>query len=1096
MSATLIRRAATLAIVTALATWFAFHGAPHAVAQQTSEAAACKAGKDGEPSWDVENPPGPRLELEIDVDEGTWMSLDVSPDGREIVFDLLGDLYVIPFEGGEARALTSGFAWDMQPRFSSDGRFIAFTTDRGCGDNIWIMGRDGSDPLQVTKERFRLLNSPAWTPDSEFIAARKHFTSTRSLGAGEVWLYHRSGGKGLQMTERPNEQKDVGEPAFSPDGRYLYYSRDATSGDRFQYDKDANTEIYQIFRLDRETGRTESFLGGPGGAIRPTPSPDGRYMAFIRRVRFQSVLFLHDMESGDEWPIYDDLSRDMQETWAIHGVYPSMAWTPDSRTIVFWAKGKIRQVQAETGAASVIPFRVRATLPALEALRFPVNVAPPDFEPKMLRWVEVAPAGDRVVYQTLGHLYVKDLPDGTPRRLISQTDHFEQYPSFSRDGRWIVYTTWSDEELGSVRVVSASGGEGRAVTVEPGHYVEPAFSPDGGTVVYRKTGGGGLRSPTWSRETGIYAVPSAGGAEPVLVTRDGLRPHFGADSERVFVMRYTGTDVERKALLASLELDGSDERTDVETSRAREFSVSPDGEWLAWQERYYAFVAPFVRTGKTLELGPKTKSIPISRVSKEAGEYLHWSGDSRSLHWSLGPELYTLDLANAFAFLDGAPEELPEPPTEGTNLSFTVQADVPTGSIALAGGRLITMRGDEVIEDGVVVVEGNRIVAVGPRSDVQIPGDALVIDASGQTLMPGLIDAHWHGSMGSAGIIPQESWVNHASLGFGVTTIHDPSNDTGEIFAASELARAGLITAPRIYSTGRILYGAAGTYKAEVDSLADAFFHLKRMKAAGAFSVKSYNQPRREQRQQIIEAARQLEMMVVPEGGALFQANMSMVMDGHTGIEHALPVGSIYDDVVQFWSQTRVGYTPTLVVAYGGLGGENYWYRHTDVWANERLLTFVPRRRVDARARRPVHAPDEEWNHVQAASAATQLDRSGVIVNIGAHGQREGLAVHWEMWMFEQGGMGPLESIRTATLNPARYLGMDGEIGSLEPGKLADLIVVDGNPLEDLRVSEKVTYTMVNGRLYDAATMNQIGNHPSERGRFWWEMSRAWEGRQ
>jgi imidazolonepropionase-like amidohydrolase len=237
-------------------------------------------------------------------------------------------------------------------------------------------------------------------------------------------------------------------------------------------------------------------------------------------------------------------------------------------------------------------------------------------------------------------------------------------------------------------------------------------------------------------------------------------------------------------------------------------------------------------------------------------------------------------------------------------------------------------------------------------------------------------------------------------------------------------------------------------------------------------------------------------MMVVPEGGALFQANMSMVMDGHTGIEHALPVGSIYDDVVQFWSQTRVGYTPTLVVAYGGLGGENYWYRHTDVWANEKLLTFVPRRRLDARARRPVHAPDEEWNHVAAASAATLLDRSGVIVNIGAHGQREGLAAHWEMWMFEQGGMTPLASIRTATLNPARYLGMDAEIGSLEPGKLADLIVIDGDPLEDLRVSERVTYTMVNGRLYDAATMNQIGNHPGERGRFWWEMSRAWEGRQ
>ena len=420
---------------------------------------------------------------------------------------------------------------------------------------------------------------------------------------------------------------------------------------------------------------------------------------------------------------------------------------------------------------------------------------------------------------------------------------------------------------------------------------------------------------------------------------------------------------------------------------------------------------------------------------------------------------------------------------------------MPHGSVAFVGGQVITMRGDEVIEDGVVVVTGNRIVAVGPRASTMVPAGAHVVDVTGKTVMPGLIDAHWHGGMGRAGIIPQESWVNYASLGFGVTTIHDPSNDTGTIFAASEMGRAGFTTAPRIYSTGTILYGAAGSFKAIVDSLPDALFHLKRMQAVGAFSVKSYNQPRREQRQQIIEAARELGMSVVPEGGALFQHNMSMIMDGHTGIEHALPVGNVYDDVVQFWSQTEVGYTPTFVVAYGGLGGENYWYRHTDVWDNERLLTFVPRRAVDARSRRPIHAPDGEWNHITVAENARKLNDAGVIANIGAHGQREGLAAHWEIWMFEQGGMTPLQALKTATINPARYLGMDADLGSLEAGKLADVIVIDGDPLTDIRVSEKVDYTMVNGRLYDAATMNQVGNHPRERGPLWWEMSRAWEYR-
>ena len=1042
-------------------------------------------------AWDVTDPPGPRLEISVDTDEGTWMSVDVSPDGREIVFDLLGDLYVIPIEGGEARALTSGFAWDMQPRYSPDGRFIAFTSDRAGGDNLWVMNRDGSDPEQVTRESFRLLNSPAWTPDSEFIAARKHFTSTRSLGAGEIWLYHRTGGDGLQMTERPNEQKDVGEPTFSPDGRYLYYSRDATSGDTFEYDKDSNAGIYSIFRVDRETGDTDHFLGGPGGAIRPTPSPDGRYMAYIRRVRFQSTLFLYDMESGDEWPIYADLERDLQETWAVHGVYPAMAWTPDSRSVVFWAAGRIRRVDIGTSEAADIPFHVSAVLPALEVVRARVDVAPTTFRPKMLRWVEVSPRGDRAVFQALGHIYVKDLPDGRPRRLTRQGDHFELYPTWSRDGRWVAYVSWDDGDLGAVRVVSADGGGGRVLTGKPGHYVEPAFSPDGQTVVYRRISGGGLRSPMWSRDTGVYAVPFGGG-EAVLVTRSGSRPHFGGDPERIYVQRWSGSDVDQKTQLVSLDLDGSDERTEVESSRAQEFQVSPDGQWLAWRERFHAFIAPLVRTGRKLELGPDTKSLPVSRVSKEAGEYLHWSGDSRSLHWSLGPELFTRDLTDAFAFLDGAPEELPEAPGQGVDLSFDVAADAPDGAVAFVGGRVIPMRGDEVIDDGVVVVTGNRITAVGARGSVEVPADAYIVDVTGQTVMPGLIDAHWHGEMGGAGIVPEESWVNLASLGFGVTTIHDPSNDTGTIFAASEMARAGITTAPRIFSTGTILYGAAGSFKAIVDSLPDALFHLKRMQAVGAFSVKSYNQPRREQRQQVIEAARELGMSVVPEGGALFQANMSMIMDGHTGIEHAIPVANVYDDVLQFWSQTEVGYTPTLVVAYGGLGGENYWYRFTDVWDNDRLLTFVPRRNVDGRARRPIHAPDGEWNHITVAENARRLNDAGVITNIGAHGQREGLAAHWEIWMFEQGGMTPLQALKTATIEPARYLGMDGDIGSLEAGKLADVIVIDGDPLQDIRVSENVAYTMVNGRLYDAATMNQVGNHPKERGRLWWEMSRAW----
>jgi Tol biopolymer transport system component/imidazolonepropionase-like amidohydrolase len=1045
-------------------------------------APATEAEKKEEKKWDVMNPPGPAYDVPLDVTTGTWMSVDVSPDGREIVFDLLGDLYTIPMTGGEAKAIASGVAWDMQPRYSPNGKWIAFTSDRSGGDNLWLMNRDGSDPKQVTSETFRLLNQPVWSPDSEYLVGRKHFTSERSLGAGEMWIYHRTGGEGLQLTKKRTDQKDTGEPVFSPDGRYLYFSDDATPGAIFEYSKDPNSQIYVIQRLDRETGDVERFVTGPGGSIRPTPSPDGKWLAFIRRVRYKSTLYLKDLESGRETPIFDGLDRDMQETWAVHGVYPSMAWTPDNRSIVFWAGGKIHRIDVASKQVTNIPFHVKSTRRVQEAVRFPVEVAPKNFDVKMLRWVRTSPNGKQVLYQTLGYVYVKDLPNGTPRRLTRQTDHFEFYPSWSRDGRSIVYVTWSDEKLGTVRVAPAAGGEGRTVTPKPGHYIEPQFSPDGSKIVYRTTSDGFLRPNLYAGEDAMFVIPAAGGT-PVRVSKRGALPMFGADSNRIFFITF---EDEGKRALRSIDLDGSDERQHVISAFATEFAVSPDEKWLAWVEKFDVHVAPFVRTGQSIEIAPGMKAVPSATVTKDAGEYLHWSGDSQRVHWSLGPELFSRDLKDAFAFLAGAPETLPEAPERGINIGFSRPYDVPSGKLALTGARIVTMRGDEVIENGTVVIDGNRIVAVG--ANVNVPADAKVIDAAGKTIMPGIIDVHWHGSMGSDQILPQQNWVHYAALAFGVTTIHDPSNDTAEIFSASEMAKAGAIVAPRIFSTGTILYGAKSPYRADIESLDDALAHLRRMKAVGAFSVKSYNQPRRDQRQQVLEAARQTQMMVVPEGGSLFQHNMTMVVDGHTGIEHSLPVANVYDDVMQLWPKTRVGYTPTVIVGYGGSFGENYWYQKTNVYDDPRLTKFVPRRILDARSRRRPMIPDEEFNHVNVARIVKRLQDAGVTVHVGAHGQREGLGAHWEMWMMAQGGMAPLQVLRAATIDGARYLAMDREIGSLEADKLADLIVLDRNPLENIQNTHSVRYTVVNGRIFDAATMNELGNHPRTRKPLYFEV--------
>ncbi|MCH2125202.1 MAG: amidohydrolase family protein [Pirellulaceae bacterium] len=1085
-----------------------FLGALRPLGAETPEVADQKTGSSDAPTaWNVEAPPGPQRAQEIDVTEGTWLSVDVSPDGTQIVFDLLGDLYLMPIAGADGKQdvfpvkLTSGIAWDMQPRFSPDGKRIAFTSDRNgksklAGDNIWTVNLHNNIVRQVTNETFRLVNGPAWAPDGDYIVARKHFSSRRSLGAGEMWLYHRLGHEhdamaGVQLTKRPNDQKDVNEPVFSPDGKYLYYSQDATAGDTFEYDKDSNKQIYVVNRLDLETGESEVYLSGPGGACRPVPSPDGRQIAFVRRVGAKTGLHLFDTESGGVRLIYDKLERDMQEAWAIHGVYPNFAWLPDGQSLVIWARGKIRRIYLADGSDEVVPFRIKDERKVTQSLRFPSVVAPEEFDVKMLRWVQTSPQGDRVAFQALGAIYLRDLPAGKPRRLTAQNDHFEFCPSFSSDGRALVYTTWNDEQLGSIRVASLDPDQpGNAqVSEQPGHYLNPVFSPDGQTLVYERTAGGYLTSPLWSLEPGIYAMPRVGGKSRRLA-KLGSNPQFADQSDRVYFQKSQSEKTADNLQLCSIDLQGFEERSHYTSKWATDYRLSPDGQWVAFVERFNVYVAPFVKVGATVEVGPQAKNLPTRRVSEQAGDWIHFSHDSQRLHWSLGPTLFSCNIEQAFEFPDqkkGVDKRLP---LEELEIGFRATHANPSGKIAFVGGRLVTMRGNEVIEEGTLVIDANRIVALGKTGDVEVPADAQVIELDGQTVLPGFVDTHAHGPQSNRGMTPQRNWVDYARLAFGVTTIHDPSNDTDSIFAASELAKAGRIVAPRTFSTGRILYGAAGSYKAEIDSLEDARFHLKRMQAIGAFSVKSYNQPRRDQRQQVIAAARELGMLVVPEGGSTFMHNMTMIVDGHTGIEHTLPVQNAYDDVMDLWRGTQVGYTPTLSVAYGGISGEQYWYEVDDLWLHPRLREFLPPHVLNPRSRRRHKSPQEDYNHIRVAGIARQLVEDGGLVQAGGHGQLNGICTHWEMWSFVQGGMTPLQALRCGTLLGAKYLGLDADIGSLEVGKLADIAVLEVgyDPTKDIRDSERIHYVVVNGRVFDARRMNEIGS-PAPRAPFYWERS-------
>ena len=813
--------------------------------------------------WDVNDPPGDFdwKKINFTTDEGTWMNLDVSPDGKTIVFDMLGDIYSMPITGGQARPMRTGVAWEVQPRFSPDGSKILFTSDAGGGDNIWVMDKTGNNAQQVTKESFRLLNNGSWTPDGQYIVARKHFTSGRSLGAGELWMYHITGGSGIQLTKRKNDQQDVNEPVVSPDGKMVYYCEDVYPGGYFQYNKDPNSQIYVIKSYDLDKGEISNVITGPGGAVRPQISNDGKKIAFIKRVRTKTVLYTHDVETGEEYPIFDHLSKDQQEAWAIFGLYPGFDWMPDDKHIVIYGLGKIWKVNVASGEKTEIPFVVNVNTQAAETIKFQNDAFTERFEAKVIRNAITSPDGKYLVFNAAGYLWKKNLGSGKAKRLTSSR-FFEFEPSFTLDGTKLVYVSWDDEKMGAINVMDMATGDVKMVSSKKGIYRTPSFSPNGNSVVYRKEGGNSHQGYLHGKKSGIYTIDLATN-EHQFVTPNGEYPSFSADGKRIFFQTGGYIFGSLTKSFKSVNLDGQDMKDHFDGKYSQRYVISPDNKWVAWSELFKVYVAPFPSSGQKIGLTSETKAVPVAQVARDAGINIHWSKDSKKLHWMLANEYFTDELSERFAFLQGDKEvELPPMDSVGVKIDLQLEMDKPKGMLAFTNARIITMEGDEVIENGTIIVEENVIKSIGSNK-VDL-GSAKVIDCEGKTIMPGIVDAHAHSGNFRYGLSPKKQWEYYANLAYGVTTSHDPSANTEMVFAQSELIKAGEMIGPRLFSTGTILYGADGDFKAKVNSLEDARSAIRRTKAYGAFSVKSYNQPRRDQRQQIIQAAREENILVTP----------------------------------------------------------------------------------------------------------------------------------------------------------------------------------------------------------------------------------------
>lgn len=1071
-----------------------FRSAWPPVAAQEAPAASEKAGL----------PLKPERTLRFETDEGTWLSLDVSPDGRTLALELAGDLYTLPIEGGDAKALSTGMGFDSQPRFSPDGSRIAFLSDRDGSENLWVMKADGTGAKALTKEKQASFASPAWTEDGQSVVVSRNVPGLRTF---ELWVYDTRGGSGLQVTKakpKPDtagaEQHNALGVTVSRDGRYFYY---ATKKGGFAYN--VNFPLWQVARRDRRTGEEDILTQANGSGFRPALSPDGRSLVYGTRFNTQTGLRIRDLSTGDDRWLKYPVQRDDQESRFTRDLLPGYAFTPDGRDLIAAYGGKIHRISVATGADTVIPFKAQVALELGPRLDFPARVDQGPVRARLVQGAAISPDGSRVAFSAFGHLYTAPAAGGTPKRLTTAAD-FEYVPTWSKDGQSIVYVTWSGEG-GHVMKAAADGLSAPVrITKHAAFYRDPVITPAGDAIV-------AVRAPWQSRQeiedewggsepAGLELVTIAmatGETKAILPGRGLGRPHFGPETDRVYVNGRDG--------LFSVRLDGTDRRVLLKVvgktpapdpAPASDVRISPDGRHILAAVSTQLVVMPVPPgSGEAPTINVSSPSGPQAKLTDIGVDEFAFTNGGKGVAWTLGATLFRRDLATVSfeaepaktaaspASAEKAPGKRAEESATSTEFVVEMPRATPTGTIVLRGARALTMAGpkrDEVIESSDIVIENNRIKSVGPAGSASVPAGTRILNVAGKTIIPGFVDVHAHWTEVRRRVLDMEAWPFTANLAYGVTTGRDPQTATNDVFAYQDLIDAGMIPGPRAFNTGPGVFNNTDFQSADAaKSVVEKYAKYYRTN-----TLKSYTVGNRKQRQWMIEASKEHRIMPTTEGSLDLKLDFTHAIDGFAGNEHALPIVPLYKDMVEVFAKSGITYTPTLLVAYGGPWAENYFYETTEVWNDPKLRRFLPTNVLETKSkRRPWFAEDE---HVfrKLAAEALKIVRAGGRVGVGGHGQLQGIQVHWEIWGLTMGGFTPMEALRAATIHGAEAIGYAQDLGSLEPGKLADLVVLDRNPLENIRNTTSIRYVVKNGDVYDGETLDRIAPVKTPRQKQWW----------
>ncbi len=1056
-------------------------------------------------------------EIIINTNEGTWMAVDVHPSGKKIIFDLLGDLYELPIEGGKATRITQGLAFDSQPKYAPDGNSILFLSDRSGGNNVWIIDRKEKDTLQITKGNTAKMQSADWSPDGDYIVVSQ---GTRNF---KLHLYHKEGGEGSQLIDEPENLK-ISEPTFSADGRFIWFSERRGA---WQYN--ARLPQYQLATYDREDGKKEVMTARYGSAFTPTLSPDGKWLVYGSRFNDQTGLIKRNLLTQEEaWLAYP-VQRDEQESIAPLGVLPAMSFTPDSKAVVASYGGKIYRIPIDGGEATPIPFEVNETLVMGPQLKFnyPVNDSA-TFSVNQIRDAQISPDGSSMVFTALNQLYFMSFTDKKPRRLTALSS-LESMPTWHPNGKEVAFVTWDQNQGGNVyKIRTDKKAKPVLLTQEKGVYTQPVWSPDNRIVVFKGSAQQFKEAdgPTaFQQKSDLIWLNGEGAGKSNLITKAAgySNPHFAQNDKRIYLntaeglvsINWDGTDKKQHLQVDGITVYGSsyDENhllADTPTapqkkpSKASTLLRAPKGPYALAQinNDLYVVTVPYLgEKGAKINVKEASEAaFPSRKLTKFGGQFPSWDPSGQVVYWTLGKTLFRYDITKAEAVEKTQKEEAEakkktEGEKEGTSeevaateedeqegiedyqakeMDVIVEAKraIARGILALTNATLITMTGEEVIENGTVLIQDNRITSFGNIDEVQIPENATVLDLKGKYILPGFVDTHAH-MWPAWGLHKKHVWVYAANLAYGITTTRDPQTATTDVLTYADMVETGMIPGPRIYSTGP----GVGYWGYNIKSLEHARDVLTQYsKYYNTKTIKMYLTGNRQHRQWIIQAAKEQKLMPTTEGGLDFKLNITQILDGYPGHEHSFPVYPLYKDFIDFVSASQTAYTPTLLVSYGGPWAENYFYATEDVQGDPKINRFTPKSELDTKSRRRNSGWFMKEEHVfeDHAVFVKDLVEAGGIAGVGSHGQLQGLGYHWELWSMHAGGISNHDMLKVATLLGAEALGLSNDLGSIAKGKIADLVVLEKNPLENIRHSNTVSLVVKNGFVYEAETLDKV----------------------